>query len=616
VEESDPVGVSQTLTTRRRGTLLLVLLGMVAVAIPAGVLAAKPVAQPTTIQLLNVSDWHGNLDPAGAAGGAWNISARWQQDRLAYPSISLTAGDDFGASPPLASFFDEVPAVKAERLMGVQVNTFGNHDFDKGIDHLQRMINLAGAPTDAENPGAPFKYVAANLANLDANLIGVTPMEMLNVAKVKVAFIGIVNEEAPTIVSPGNFGTIEITDGVAAATHYAQKARQAGANVVVVLTHKGMDTVAPTPTGKLKDFAEALPAGLVDVVIGDHTNIQYSATAANGVLYHENASYGNTYAKTLITAMPDKGGTVSQKSVAFVTPGPAGSLTANNTSCGTLTFCDQAIVDMLVPYRVALAAALDGKIGTTTLPFDRGGNIERRQEMPIGDLVADGMRLTYGVDFGYITGGSLRTQFPACSYAPVDTTLRRSNYDSTHTNIVTCSGGYASGGPYDLVKGDVYAVLPFGNNVITREITGHVLWQMLENGVSLCPNPITSSSSCQGRFPQVSGLKVTYKLANPTGCSGSETSTPPTWACQTGAASYRTQSVTTSDGTPVPDDGTIYTLATTDFTNTGGDAYFMLKDGEGVTRDRDANTFLSYMEVVGPDLDPTSFPLDRVTFVP
>jgi 5'-nucleotidase len=358
-----------------------------------------------------------------------------------------------------------------------------------------------------------------------------------------------------------------------------------------------------------------LPAGLVDVVIGDHTNIQFSATAPNGVLYHENASFGNTYARTLITATPGKDGTVSDKSVSFVTPGPTGSLTAGNTSCGTLTYCDQAIVDMLVPYRAALAAALDGKIGTTTLPFDRGGNIERRQEMPIGDLVADGMRLTYGVDFGYITGGSLRTQFPACSYAPVDTTLHRSNYDSTHTNIVPCSGGYAVGGPYDLVKGDVYAVLPFGNNVITRDVTGHLLWQMLENGVSLCPNPITSTSTCQGRFPQVSGLKVTYKLANPSGCTGSETSTPPTWACQTGTT-YRTQTVTRSDGTPIADDNALYTLATTDFTNTGGDAYFMLKDGQGVTRDRDANVFLSYMEVVGPDLDPTRFPLDRVTFVP
>ena len=97
---------------------------------------------------------------------------------------------------------------------------------------------------------------------------------------------------------------------------------------------------------------------------------------------------------------------------------------------------------------------------------------------------------------------------------------------------------------------------------------------MLENGVSLCPNPITATSTCAGRFPQVSGLKVTFKLANPTGLHRLGDLPPPTWACATGAT-YRTQTVTKSDGTPIPDDGTIYTLATTDFTNTGGDAYFM-----------------------------------------
>jgi 5'-nucleotidase len=604
------------MTPRRRGTLLVVLLALIAIAVPAGVLAAKPATPPVNLQVLNVSDWHGNVDPASAAGGAWNISARWKEDRANHngPTLTLTAGDDFGASPPLASFFDEVPAVKAERLMGIQVNTFGNHDFDKGIAHLQRMIDLAGAKTSAENPGKPFPYVAANLTNLNDNLKGVKPMKTFKLGGLKVAVIGIVNEEAPTIVTPGNFGTMELTDGVAATVKYATKARKAGANVVIVITHKGMDTVSPV-AGKLSDFAAALPEGLVDVVIGDHTNIQFSATAPNGVLYHENLSYGNSYARTFITATPKKGGTVSAKRVEFVVPGPAGSLAENNTSCGTLQYCDQALVDMLVPYRTQLAAALDGKIGTTTLPFDRGGNIERRQEMPIGDLVADGMRVTYGVDFGFITGGSLRQQFPTCTYAPVDKTLHRSNFGADHTTLAPCSG-YAEGGPYDLVKGDVYAVLPFGNNVITREVTGHQLWQMLENGVSLCPNPITSADTCAGRFPQVSGLKVTYKLANPSGCSGSETSNPPTWACSSNPASFRTQTVTKSDGTPIPDDSATYTLATTDFTNTGGDAYFMLKDGAGVTRDRDANVFLSYMEVVGPELDPTSFPLDRVTFVP
>ena len=605
--------VSPTSTSNRRG-LLLVLIALVAIAIPAGVLAAKPVTQPTTFQLLNVSDWHGNLDPVtAAAGGAWNISARWKEDRKAYPSLSLTAGDDFGAAPPLSGFFDEVPAVKAERLMGIQVNTFGNHDFDRGITHLQQMIDLAAAPTDGGHPGKPFPYVAANLQNISANLTGVEPFVMLKVGKVKVAIIGIVNEEAPTLVSPGNFGTMQVTDGVAAATKWAQKARQTNANVVIVITHKGMDSVSPA-NGPLKTFAEALPAGLVDVVVGDHTNIQYSATAPNGVLYHENLSYGNGYAKTLITATDGKGGHVTAKSVSFVTPVP-GTLSDNNTSCGTITYCDQAIVDMLIPYRTALAAALDGKIGTTTIPFDRGGNIERRQEVPLGDLIADSMRSTYGTDFAYIGGGGLRQQFPTCTYQPVDHTLNRANYASNHSTIAGCSGyAYTPGTPLDLVKGDVYAVLPFGNNIVTRPISGHQIWQMMENGVSKCPSPLTSADTCQGRFAQVSGLKYSFKVSNPSGCSGSEVP-PITWTCVTGAT-HRVQSVTRTDGTPIPDDATTFTMSLPDFTNTGGDSFFFLNDGQGVSRDRDANVLLNYLLTNGADLDPASYPLDRITALP
>ena len=336
---------------------------------------------------------------------------------------------------------------------------------------------------------------------------------------------------------------------------------------------------------------------------------------------NENVSFGNGYARTLLTVQPGKGGGVSAKSVAFVTPGPSGVLGDNNTLCvggttpvATAAFCDQDIVNMLVPYRVSLAAALDGTIGTTTLPFDRGDNIERRREVPLGDLIADGMRLTYGTDIGFFTGGGIRSQFPACGYKPVNTTLNRANYDDTniprHVNIVTCAG-YGSGTPYDLVIGDVYTVLPFGNNVLTRNVTGTQLWQALENGVSKCPNPITSISTCQGRFPQVSGIKFTFDTSIASGCSGSELPTI-TWSC----APSRVTAVTWSNGTPIPYDGTTYTMAIVDFTNAGGDSYFMLADGQGTTRDRDANVFLSYMSVVGPVLDPTSFPLDRITILP
>ena len=68
------------------------------------------------IQILNVSDWHGQLDPINGVGGAAVISAYWKADRQANPnSLTLTAGDDFGATPPLSNFFDDVPAILAQR---------------------------------------------------------------------------------------------------------------------------------------------------------------------------------------------------------------------------------------------------------------------------------------------------------------------------------------------------------------------------------------------------------------------------------------------------------------------------------------------------------------------
>ena len=186
-EETVPLSISPR--PSRRGPLALALFAVVALVIPGAVLAKKAPPPPVNLQVLNVSDWHGNLDPVGTVGGAWNLSARWKADRLAFdgPTLTLTAGDDFGAAPPLSGYFDEVPAVLAERLMGIQVNTFGNHDFDRGIAHLQSMIDLARAPTDATHPGAPFRYVAANLKNLKANLKGVDPIRYFNFGHLKVA---------------------------------------------------------------------------------------------------------------------------------------------------------------------------------------------------------------------------------------------------------------------------------------------------------------------------------------------------------------------------------------------------------------------------------------------
>ena len=613
-----------SISSRRhaRGPLLLALFALAGLIIPGTVLAKKP-APPVNIQILNVSDWHANLDPASSSGGAWNISARWKADRAAHngPTLTLTAGDDFGAAPPLSGFFDEVPSIQAQRLMGIQVNTFGNHNFDRGISHLQSMIDLAAAPstgTSGAHPGQPFTYVATNLANLGANLTGVERIKYFTLGGAKVAVIGIVNEEAPTLVSVGNFGTIQVTDGVKATKSAAKEARKAGAKAVIVITHKGV-TDATAGTGPLTDFVNALPGGMVDLVIGDHTNIQllrHRGAQRHPVprerqlrqLVREDVPVGHARQgpgrrlQVRRVRRPDG----RHRSTASVTGGVV-------DTCPATGFCDQDIVNMLVPFRVQLAAALDGRIGTTAKPFDRGSNIERRQEVPLGDLLADSLTANYGVQIGLYTGGSIRSQFPACGYRPVNTGLNRGNYADdpkappTHVNVVTCTG-YASGTPYDLVIGDVYTVLPFGNNIVTRTVTGEQLWRLLENSVSHCPvnyDPNNDGQTCDGRFPQISGIKFTFDKSRATGCTGAEVKG--SWICA--ASGGRVTAVSLSNGTAIPADATTYTFATTDFTNNGGDSYFMLADGQGVSRDRDANSFLDYLQDIGGALDPPTIRL-------
>lgn len=528
-------------SNRRRVLLIRVFLALL-VLFQAGAIAVDAQQPLVEIQFLTVSDWHAQLDPLsvtgiGNVGGAAVLSAYFQAERAANPNtLTLTAGDAYGASPPLSGLFNEEPAVMAMNLMGFDADTFGNHNFDRGIAHLQQMINLA-----------EFPYICANLKNLDANLTGVVqPYRIFDVGGVKVAVIGIIDPDAPSLVFPGNFGTIEITNPVVAANKARAAARQAGAKVFVALTHLGVtsfDPVTGAPSGPLIDFASNV--GGFDIIFGDHTDFEFVGLINNAVVV-ENHSKGRTYARTKLLVDP-RNGRVANRSVQFVTP------------VSSAVTPDPAIVAMLTPYRTQLAAAFDRVIGVAANLFPRGNNMERLGEAAIGNLVADAMRLRYGTQLALTNGGGLRAPLPS-SYLPADTTLRRT------------TAGYAPGPPYDLVVGDVFSVLPFGNVVVTRNVTGAQLWAALELSVSALP-------AANGRFAQISGFTFTFDSSRPPGS--------------------RVVSVTLNGGTPILPDGTIYTFATNDFINAGGDGYTMFADGQGTTREVLADIVGTYIEGLG-----------------
>ena len=338
----------------------------------------------------------------------------------------------------------------------------------------------------------------------------------------------------------GRFGSIVPTNPYPAANKARAAAMKAGAQVVVLITHMGVtgvDPVSGAPVGPLVDLANNV--GGFDVIFGDHTDVQFQGVI-NDQLVLENRSRGLTYARTTLTVDPGSG-RLTSRSTQFVTP-----VSANVTP-------DPAILSMLEPFRTELSAILDEPIGVATALFPRGNAFERSGESALGDLLADAMRLRYGTQLALTNGGGIRRSLPADNYLPDDTTLRR------------LAPPYVIGPPFDLVKGDVQTVLPFGNLAVTRTVTGAQLWAALENGVSQI-NLANTPIGADGRFPQISGFRFKYDATKPAGS--------------------RVWEVTLADGTPIPNSAaSSYSFATNDFVNTGGDFYSVLADGQGVSRE-------------------------------
>src|SRR4029453_19320058 len=110
--------------------------------------------------------------------------------------------------------------------------------------------------------------------------------------------------------------------------------------------------------------------------------------------------------------------------------------------------------------------------------------------------------------------------------------------------------------------GEMFAVLPFSNRTTILTLTGAQLTAALENGFS----PVCNPAIATGRFPQVSGLRLTFHCNGLVPGGDSMEKTP------TGPAGTRT---------PIGPTDTIR-IVTNDFMYTGGDGYTAFAGGTNV----------------------------------
>jgi len=381
-------------------------------------------------------------------------------------------------------------------------------------------------------PLATYPFVSANV--VDAQ--GKTPAQWspshvfdTTFGGGKVGFVGFTNEDAPTLVFPGSFDPFQVADRVAKVQAEVNRLRSKGIKTIIVMGHDGATAGTVTnPTGPIVDLADQLTG--VDAVIGDHTNFQVLTTRPNGTLVTENLSKGVRF--TRVRLVVDS----TTKSVIYKTADFHKPWTIGITP-------DPTIQAKITDLNAQLTPILGTPIGSSSVEILRsdvcGRSDGRLCESLVGDVTTDAMRTKYapiGVEFAITNSGGLRDRL-TCPPAGGGTGL--------------CPAFTPP--PYVITRGQVLAVLPFGNIVVTVPVNGAELKTMLENGVSTMP-------SAQGRFPQVSGICFSYNIEAPAGSR------------VTGAVRQAPDGSCTGSAVDLTANSN-YLIAENDFMANGGDGY-------------------------------------------
>lgn len=469
------------------------------------------------IQLNQLSDFHGAIETTSTNAGTAILTTAFANDRKVVPAtFTLSSGDNFGASPAISSEFEEIPTVESMNLMKFDVSTFGNHEHDRAMSHITKMIGLSDA-----------KWVVANystLAPLNTGTNKVAPYTIIERGGVKLGVVGANTPETLDTVFPGNLSGITISPDPKYINDAIAAAKAAGANLVVVLDHEGWaENKGGVANGALVTKASQISGATV--VFGGHSHLLYNSISTNSrkvpaVTVAEVPNSGVSYNQVTVCM---NGTTVLGTSVNVVTAASISKLTP-----------DAAAVALVKKYKDQVSAKLDVKIGQVSGIFPRGGSpaVERSGETEMGNYMADAVRAATKTQLTIINGGGIRDTFPAKTYVPANTALVRPSNSTA--------------GPYDVTLGDALTVFPFGNYVATTTLTGAELWKAMENGVSQYPTA--------GRFPQISGFKFTFDPNK--GVGG------------------RVLSIKTTDGKDIANDNsTTYSVATVDYMVSGGDGY-------------------------------------------
>ena len=479
------------------GALLAVLatafLAACASKAPVNPAAVQP-APTRELSVFSINDFHGNIQPkspvpllprlpdaktgeikAQAAGGVAYLASAMQQLRAGKPnSVFVAAGDLIGASPQMSALLKDEPSLAALGDLDLAASALGNHELDAG---LQEFLRKARGICQAEGcvwpgfKGPGFPYLAANL--LDANTgKPVLPTHVIKqVGDFKVAFVGAVTRDTPSVVVPRAIVGLRFSDEANTLNALIPQLRAEGAQVLIAVMHEGAEHKGaandpsyecPGLQGRGVDIAKRLDPAYAMIISG-HTHQAYTCKV-DGRLLVQAGSYGGWVTESKLT-LDMSGKVLAAEAVnhpvlqASYAPNPA------------FVALVQRAAELTAAARNKPVAKLsEGAVRFSKAPYG---------DSPLGNLIADA-QLAYAqkrgtaADIAMMNQGGIRADLTLEPDRPV-------------------------------TMSDVMAIQPFGNELVAVTITGAQLRELLQRQLpkaDAAPRFLQISSSLSYRWQQ------------------------------------------------------------------------------------------------------------------
>jgi len=424
-------------------------------------------AEQREVVILYTNDFHSAIDPIPAywldteptphLGGAAELMTLVEQIRareaaLGNPVFLFDTGDMFTGM--LSKLTEGEALIEMMITMRYDALGIGNHEFDYGWRNFRKQMFRA-----------PFPVLGANIFYEDTDIPFSPPHTILEKDGVRIGVIGIIGQDAKSVILPSFVAELDFRDPAAAIAHSIEEL-EPDVDLIVVLAHQGhtgpMQTDAEHHPEIQRDFdADISLSGEIpgiDVFVGGHAHRGIEEPyvhADTGTIIVQTYGYGTRLGYLRLTIDTDTREIVSHEGELLkvwsdeLEPHPR----------------MQAKMDA---YKAQVAPIIGDIVGRASQRLVRSYNTES----VLGAFIADVMRALTHTEAAFTNAGGLRADIPRG----------------------------------DVTIGNIQDALPFYNTIDVFELTGAQIKEVLEQGFTLLRGMV-----------QVSGIVAHYDLTQPYG---------------------------------------------------------------------------------------------------